>query len=43
MAFPRTTDNQGLNVPDYQYSNFATNVKNETVIIPSTSQVSFGG
>jgi len=43
VAFPRTTDNQGLNIPDYQYSNFVTNVKNETVIIPSTSQVSFDG
>jgi hypothetical protein len=41
--FQRVVDNRGLNVPEYQYSSFAENTKNECVIIPSTSQVSFGG
>ena len=42
MAYPRTFDSSGLHVPEYQYVNIASNVKQETVIIPSTSQVSFG-
>jgi hypothetical protein len=42
MAYSRTRDSRGLNVPDYQYAN-TQNVKYETVIIPSTSQVAFGG
>jgi len=43
MAFQRVIDSKGLNIPEYQFSSFAENVKNETVIIPSTSQVAFGG
>jgi hypothetical protein len=41
MAFARSKDSKGLNIPHYQHSN-VQNVKHETVIIPSTSQVSFG-
>ena len=43
MAFQRVIDNKGLNVPEFQYSSFAENVRNETVIIPPTSSVAFGG
>ncbi len=42
MAYSRTRDSRGLNIPEYQNSN-VQNVKYETVIIPSTSQVAFGG
>ena len=42
MAFQRVIDSKGLNVPEYQYSSFAENVKNECIVIPSTSQVAFG-
>ena len=42
MAFPRVIDTKGLNIPEYQYSSIAENVRHETVIIPSTSQVAFG-
>jgi len=42
MAYSRTRDYRGLNIPEYQNSN-VQNVKYETVIIPSTSQVAFGG
>ena len=40
--YSRTRDSRGLNIPEYQ-SGSAQNVKYETVIIPSTSQVAFGG
>ena len=42
MSFARTYDSAGLNVPEYQYISAASNVKHDTVIVPSTSQVSFG-
>ena len=42
MAYSRTRDSRGLNIPEYQ-SGSSQNVKYETVIIPSTSQVAFGG
>ena len=42
MAYSRTRDSRGLNIPEYQMGS-AQNVKDETVIIPSTSQVAFGG
>jgi hypothetical protein len=42
MAFSRIRDSRGLNIPEYQHSSFAENVRHETVIIPSTSQVAFG-
>jgi hypothetical protein len=42
MAYSRTRDSRGLNIPEYQMGS-AQNVKYETVIIPSTSQVAFGG
>jgi hypothetical protein len=41
MAYSRTRDSRGLNIPEYQ-SGSSQNVKYETVIIPSTSQVAFG-
>ena len=41
--FQRVIDAQSLNIPEYQFSSIPSNIKNETVIIPSTSQVSFGG
>jgi hypothetical protein len=43
MAYSRVIDAKGLNIPEFQYSSFAENVKNEHVIVPSTSQVAFGG
>jgi len=43
MAYQRVIDNNGLNIPEFQYSSFASNVKNETVIVPPTSSVAFGG
>jgi hypothetical protein len=42
MAFSRIRNSRGLNIPEYQHSSFAENVRHETVIIPSTSQVAFG-
>ena len=41
MAFSRTRDSRGLNIPEYQIGS-SQNVKYETVVIPSTSQVAFG-
>ena len=41
MAYSRSRDQKGLNIPDYQNSQIQ-NVKHETVIVPSTSQVAFG-
>jgi hypothetical protein len=43
MAFQRVIDSKGLNVPEFQYSSFAENVRNETVIVYPTSSVAFGG
>ena len=42
MAYSRRKDARGLNIPEYQ-SGSAQNVRYETVSIPSTSQVAFGG
>jgi len=42
MAFSRIRDSRGLNIPEYQHSSVAENIRHETVIIPSTSQVAFG-
>lgn len=42
MAYSRSRDLRGLNIPDYQNSQLQ-NVKYETVLVPSTSQVAFGG
>ena len=41
MSFSRIRDPQNLNIPEYQHSH-QMNIKHETVIIPSTSQVAFG-
>jgi hypothetical protein len=41
MSFSRIRDPQNLNIPEYQHSHHM-NIKHETVIIPSTSQVAFG-
>ena len=43
MAFSRIRNSRGLNIPEYQHSSFAENVRNETVIVPPTSSVAFGG
>ena len=42
MSFSRIRDSHNLNIPEYQHSHHM-NIKHETVIIPSTSQVAFGG
>ena len=42
MAFSRIRDSRGLNIPEYQHSSVVENIRHETVIIPSTSQVAFG-
>ena len=41
MSFSRIRDSHNLNIPEYQHSHHM-NIKHETVIIPSTSQVAFG-
>ena len=40
---PRTVNHQGLNIPASQHTVIPSGLKHETVIIPSTSQPSWGG
>jgi hypothetical protein len=39
---PRTINHQGLNIPNSQHTSIPSGLKHETVIIPSTSQPSWG-
>ena len=39
---PRQINNQGLNIPASQHTSIPSGLKHETVIIPSTSQPSWG-
>jgi hypothetical protein len=42
MAYERVISHDGLNIPSFQFSSIPSNIKQETVIIPSTSQVNWG-